>query len=125
MRRNRPRQTTFRFEPDDKYNGAHLAGFGSALPDGLASLSGCVDLTVEEKANGKEVVEATVDLINESCIFDDDKLMLRRIAYVETTDGEDDHTFEKNGNDYYGGIWQVGTLRTMSNQSSLLYYSSC
>ena len=69
-----------------------------------------VDETQQEKAHGTEVVEATVDLIHESCIFDDDKLMLRRIAWVETTDGEDAHTFEKNGNDYYGGIWQVRIL---------------
>ena len=66
-----------------------------------------VDETLKKKAKGPEVVEATVDLIHESCVFDDDKLMLRRIAWVETSDGEDAHTFKKNGNDYYGGIWQV------------------
>lgn len=66
-----------------------------------------VDMTIEEKAHGTEVVLATVALVQESCIFDDDALMLRRIAHVETTDGEDPHTFERNGNDYYGGIWQI------------------
>lgn len=50
------------------------------------------------------MVEATVDRIASSCIFPDDKWLLRRIAYVETTDGKAVDTFPP---DYNGGIWKV------------------
>jgi len=41
----------------------------------------------------------TDDIITQSCVFDNDRLMLRRIAYAETRDGADSVTG--------GGIWQV------------------
>ena len=86
----------------------HLSSICVALL--LAAWSFCclsVDRTQEEKAYGTEVVTAILDLIRESCIFNEDRLMLRRIAWVETSDGEDPHTFANSGRDYYGGIWQV------------------
>ena len=82
---------------------------GAVLFVGRSCLA--VDQTVEEKAVGADVVQAAVDLVQGSCIFSDDKLLLRRLAYVATTDGEDAHTFQRNGEDYYGGIWQVSKFR--------------
>lgn len=68
---------------------------------------GATDLTVTDRATGDEVVEAVVDLIHQACIFDDDRLLLRRIAYAETQDGTAANTFLKDGVTFYGGIWQV------------------
>ena len=62
---------------------------------------GAVDLTVTDKATGSAVVNAVVDIITQSCVFDNDRLMLRRIAYAETKDGTANFTFTR------GGIWQV------------------
>ena len=63
---------------------------------------GAVDLTLKVNATGSVVVDAVVDLITQSCLFISDRLMLRRIAYAETTDGAADFTFTQGG-----GIWQV------------------
>ena len=54
--------------------------------------------------SGSEVVEAVVDRITSSCIFPDDKEYLRRLAYVESTDGTQPDTYRSG---YHGGIWQV------------------
>jgi len=62
------------------------------------------DQTLQPEASGAGVVEATVSKIEASCIFPDDKLFLRRLAYVESGDGQHPDTFRK---DYFGGIWQV------------------
>jgi hypothetical protein len=69
---------------------------------------GATDLTLTDRATGGEVVDAVVDLIRQSCIFDNDRLLLRRIAYVETQDGAAANTFSNNSSPFYGGIWQVG-----------------
>ena len=74
--------------------------------------AGSVDLTITNKATGSDVVEAVVDLIRQSCIFADDRLLLRRIAKVETNDGTSPYTFEHNKAKFYGGIWQVITSFT-------------
>ena len=71
----------------------------------LAALLHCaasvrVDRTVEERAKGTPVVFATVNKIRESGIFSDDYQFLRRMAAVETNDGE---TFTPGT----GGIWKV------------------
>ena len=55
-------------------------------------------------SSGNEVVEAVVDRITSSCIFPDDKEYLRRLAYVESTDGSQPDTYRSG---YHGGIWQV------------------
>jgi len=71
---------------------------------GLLCLCLGEDQTVVDKAVGKDVVEAAIDLVQQSCVFEDDKQMLRRIAYL-TKDGEDPDTFLKSDNN--AGIWQV------------------
>ncbi|XP_013404302.1 von Willebrand factor A domain-containing protein 2 [Lingula anatina] len=74
-----------------------------------------VDRTVEAKVSGTAVVEAVVDRIQSSGIFPDDKLFLRRIAYVESKDGTDSNTYRDN---YFGGIWQVDRIGFESTQDT-------
>ena len=68
----------------------------------VTSSCSSVDLTLVERATGAAVVNAVVDIISQSCVFDNDRLMLRRIAYAETRDGAASYTFTQGG-----GIWQV------------------
>ena len=62
------------------------------------------DQTLEPEANGAGVVEAVIAKIEASCVFSDDKMFTRRLAYVESADGAHPDTFRPG---YYGGIWQV------------------
>ena len=55
-------------------------------------------------ASGSSIVESVCSLIESTCIFPDDKLFMRRLAYDESTDGTNSNTFRTG---YYGGIWQV------------------
>ncbi|KAK2157276.1 hypothetical protein LSH36_194g05095 [Paralvinella palmiformis] len=72
---------------------------------GLATLGTTTeDGTLTPGGNGSQLVESACDRIQASCIFDDDKLLLRRIAYVESLDGYDPDTYREG---YHGGIWQV------------------
>ena len=59
-----------------------------------------VDKTLEEGAQGTDVIKATVNKITESGIFSDDFQFLRRMAAVETNDGETAIFGD-------GGIWSV------------------
>ena len=61
-----------------------------------------VDRSEEHGATGTDVVIATVNRIRDSGIFSDDFQFLRRMAYVETRDGET--AIEGNG-----GIWNVNS----------------
>lgn len=63
------------------------------------------DKTRTPGEKGSDVVEAVVNLIKNSCIFPNDRMYLRRLAYVETADGLSLNTYRPG---YYGGIWQVG-----------------
>ena len=62
------------------------------------------DLTIQTGTNGSAVVSACISRLQQSGIFTSDKEMLRRIAYVETNNGNDDDTYRSN---YHGGIWAV------------------
>ena len=76
----------------------------------LVSLNVCysaVDRTREDRAKGADIVQAVIDRIRENCIYPNDRLFLRRLAYVESRDGANLDTFRPN---YYGGIWQVRTF---------------
>lgn len=78
----------------------------------LAICKGQIDQTLQEKAKGYYVAEAVVDLIRAKCVFPDDNLFFRRLAFVESKDGEAAGTFSP-GND--GGIWQVASFLTIFN----------
>ncbi|XP_064616968.1 uncharacterized protein LOC135480967 [Liolophura sinensis] len=58
---------------------------------------GKTDLTRAPGSSGAAVVDAVVDLIHHACIFDDDNFFLRRLAFVESRDGN-------NGNTYRHGV---------------------
>lgn len=63
-----------------------------------------VDMTLTPGTSGAAVVDAVIDKIHSRCIFNNDRLFLRRLAYVESTDGTDPKTYRQG---YDGGIWQV------------------
>ncbi|XP_013385192.1 collagen alpha-1(VII) chain [Lingula anatina] len=74
----------------------------------LGTGHGFRDVTREDRGRGTEVVEAVVDLIQSSCIFPNDNMLLRRIAWVETKDGTRNDSFTpRHGHPHLGGIWQV------------------
>ncbi|XP_062602682.1 uncharacterized protein LOC134264402 [Saccostrea cucullata] len=76
-------------------------------------------------AKGSDVVEAVVNLIKNSCIFPNDRMYLRRLAYVETQDGLNPNTYRIG---YNGGIWQVDEAQfrltqisgTLTNEKQML-----
>ncbi|XP_070175722.1 uncharacterized protein [Littorina saxatilis] len=75
------------------------------------------DLTRKYRAVGPEVVEDVVDTVRRSCVLPLDNLLLRRLAYVESRDGTDSHTFRSG---FFGGIWQV--TQTMYDQTKASSY---
>jgi len=68
-----------------------------------------MDETREPGAAGAVVVDSVVRLLDDACVFPEDARFLRRLAYVETTDGTADKTYT---DDYDGGIWQVRDIMT-------------
>ena len=86
-----------------------------------------VDLTTQEGTRGSAVVSACIGRLRDSGIFSSDNEMLRRIAFVETDDGNDPNTYRNN---YNGGIWAVDedlfreTQNTTQNSSLVNLYQS-
>ncbi|XP_064616192.1 uncharacterized protein LOC135480311 [Liolophura sinensis] len=76
---------------------------------------GQTDLTRTPGSKGADVVDAVIDLIHHTCIFEDDKFFLRRLAFVESRDGNNGNTY-RNG--YDGGIWQVDNDKFLLTQTS-------
>ena len=72
------------------------------------------DLTRTPGTSGTPVVLATVGLIRESGVFQDDRQLLRRIAWVESRDGTDSQTYRQG---YHGGIWQVDLIAFQDTQN--------
>lgn len=74
----------------------------------LLGLTGTIQATHDEglipEGYGAPLVESIVERIQASCVFPEDKLLLRRIAFVESQDGHDSNTYRDG---YHGGIWQV------------------
>ena len=64
-----------------------------------------VDRTREEGGSGSAMVEAVLAELHDACIYPEDGLLLRRLAFVETRDGTDPATYTASG--YNGGIWKV------------------
>ena len=63
-----------------------------------------VDLAQKCKMHGSKVVEAVIDRIARSEIFENNFGYIRRISWVETKDGLEKLTFRPN---YHGGLWQM------------------
>ncbi|CAH1787670.1 unnamed protein product [Owenia fusiformis] len=63
-----------------------------------------IDKSLTADVSGEDVVEEVIEIIEGACIFPDDKLFLRRLAFVESLDGKDTKTYRSG---YNGGIWQV------------------
>ena len=63
------------------------------------------DGTTVPGLSGTSIVDTVCSLLETNCdIFPDDKMFMRRLAYVESGDGTHPKTFRSG---YYGGIWQV------------------
>jgi hypothetical protein len=76
------------------------------------------DLTREPKAKGKDVVDAVINLIQESKMFPDDHQLIRRVACHESHFGNLKGTFDpKEGKPYYGGIWQIDNIGFVETQN--------
>ena len=90
-------QAIFWFENYHPECGRHLTAYDFVtLVEGRP-----VDETLMPNASGSEVVEAVLIKIDFSQIFDPDHRFMKRLAYVETKYGTENHTF------HYGGIWGV------------------
>ena len=86
---------------------------------GVAGCQG-LDLTTQEGTNGSSVVTACLSRLRDSAIFTADNEMMRRIAYVETDDGDDPDTYRAN---YNGGIWAVDEDLFDETQNTASYSS--
>jgi hypothetical protein len=71
----------------------------------FGSISAATDKTLIEREKGKDVVDAVVNRIRSSNIFTEDYQLLRRMAYVETLDGESNSTYATRA-----GIWNVAEV---------------
>ena len=81
--------------------------------------SGATDLTRTPESAGEDVVKATISIIHEACIFDNDYLFLRRLAYVTSDNGLDPGTYREG---FHGGIFQVRFIgREWSDLGSLFF----
>lgn len=78
----------------------------------LAAAQG-VDRTLEPESSGTDVVRAVVNKIEN--VYGNDNQFLRRVAYVESKDGNDRNTYREN---YHGGIWQVDQIAFRSTQDT-------
>lgn len=70
----------------------------------MIAASKAVDRTRTEGATGSDVVQTVVDIIGQKCIFKNERLFVRRMAYVESDDGRDKSAFQPG---FFGGIWRV------------------
>lgn len=68
------------------------------------------------RTSGASVTDAVVDMIADSCIFQEDNLFLRKLAYLETRDGADGNTYAIPN--YNGGIWQVDRAMFAATQAN-------
>ena len=73
------------------------------------------DQTQIPGSNGSSVVQATVAMIRGSGIFPNDHQLLRRIAWVESKDGNHSDTYRQG---YHGGIWQVDLIGFQDTQNT-------
>jgi len=72
------------------------------------------DMIYTPEMVGSAVVEATVNSLESACIFPPNQLYLRRLAFVESVDGDDPLTFLPG---YHGGIWRVDEDMFLATQT--------
>ncbi|XP_076454779.1 uncharacterized protein LOC143289621 [Babylonia areolata] len=72
------------------------------------------DAAVTSGSRGAAVVNSVVNRIRSNCIFSDDRMFLRRTAYVMSRDGRDNATY-RHGFD--GGVWQVSEAMFLSTKN--------
>ena len=75
------------------------------------------DLTLVAESSGTSVVQACIAKIDDANIFSSDEQLLRRIAYVETHDGNDSDTYTGSNNN--GGIWQVSSAKYSATKTGV------
>ncbi|KAL4221525.1 hypothetical protein ACF0H5_019782 [Mactra antiquata] len=80
----------------------------------LATTGDALDLTRSPNAYGASVVEAVVNMIRETCLFADDRRFLRRLAYVESSDGNSPLTYRTG---FDGGIWQIDRSELLATKN--------
>ncbi|XP_076454803.1 uncharacterized protein LOC143289641 [Babylonia areolata] len=72
------------------------------------------DAAVTPGSRGAAVVNSVVNRIRSNCIFSDDRLFLRRTAYVMSRDGREPFTYRGG---FHGGIWQVSKAMFLSTKN--------
>ena len=77
--------------------------FALILITALCSVVRAVDRTLEDGASGSDVVQAVIAKLDSSKIFDNDHRLLRRLAFVESSDGRNSGILGQPN----GGIWGV------------------
>jgi len=77
--------------------------------------SGATDLTIVAGTIGEDVVDSTIDKIKDSCVFQNDYLFLKRLAYVSSQYGQKADTYRSG---YDGGIWQIDLLQYDETQGT-------
>ena len=78
-------------------------------------ISGTTDLTIVAGTIGEDVVDSVIDKIKDSCVFQNDYLFLKRLAYVNSHYGQNAHTYRSG---YDGGIWQIDLLQYEETQGT-------
>ena len=76
----------------------------------ITPVRAAVDATLMPKASGIDVVWATMRKIKRECIFPDDYLFMRRVAWVESKFGTDQNTFRDDTQTGGNGIWQMDKI---------------
>ncbi|XP_076454778.1 uncharacterized protein LOC143289620 [Babylonia areolata] len=72
------------------------------------------DAGVIPGSRGAAIVNSVVKRIQSNCIFSNDRLFLRRTAYVMSRDGHDTDTYRAG---FDGGIWQVSEAMFLSTKN--------
>ena len=77
--------------------------------------SGATDLTIVAGTIGEDVVDSTINKIKDSCVFQNDYLFLKRLAYVSSQYGQNANTYRSG---FDGGIWQIDLLQYGETQGT-------
>lgn len=79
-----------------------------------------VDKTLVPKAHGQMVIDAAINSVQDSCIFSNDQLFLRRIAWVESHFGDNSSTFL----DGHSGVFRIDQISFKKTKNASFYDSN-